>query len=75
MKTQLIAIALFACLTVIGCSLVQQHKSQHDMDVDACTYGVQVPNNVSPDKREAFVQDVVADCMRGKGYRDAAPQH
>jgi len=73
-KTQLIAIALVASLTVIGCSLVQQHKSQHDMDIDACTYGVQVPNNVRPEQREAFVHDVVASCMRTKGYSDADTQ-
>lgn len=74
MKTQLIAFALVASLTVIGCSLVQPHKSQHDMDIDACTYGVQVPNNIAPDKREAFIHDVVESCMRTKGYSDADAQ-
>ncbi|NID06618.1 hypothetical protein HBF26_17115 [Luteibacter jiangsuensis] len=58
-----------ACLAAFGCAV---QKTQRDRDIEQCTYGVVVPDNISQREREAYIQhEAVPACLRAKGYTDA----
>ena len=72
MKTYVLVIA---CLVVIGCGM-QQHfaKPPLERDTQNCAMGVVVPNNVRPDQRAHYINDVaVPACLRAIGY-DVTPE-
>lgn len=64
---------LVVCLVTVGCA--SQHfakKSQHELDIDACTYGANVPSDMPKNERKRYIDTVtVPACMRTKGYSDA----
>lgn len=56
------------CLAAFGCAV---QKTQRDRDIEQCTYGVVVPDNIQPRDREAYIQhEAVPACLRAKGYTD-----
>lgn len=75
MKTLTRLCAVIAlCLVALGCaSTIFPAKSQRDLDIDACTYGANVPSDVPKNERKRYIAEVaVPACMRTKNYPDAA---
>lgn len=65
---------LAVCLVTFGCA--SQHyakKTQRELDIDACTYGANVPSDMPKSERKRYIEEVaVPACMRAKNYPDAA---
>lgn len=69
----LLGLVVLVCVTTIGCgSTFFVRKTQRDLDVDQCTYGVVVPHNIrARDRSEYIKRTAVPACLRAKGYTDA----
>lgn len=60
-------------LVVIGCaSPFFPTKTQRETDTEQCTYGANVPRNITQRNRAAYIKDTVAGCMKAKGYAEAS---
>ena len=70
--TRLCAVVALS-LIALGCaSTIFPKKSQRDLDIDACTYGANVPSDMPQNERKHYIETVtVPACMRTKGYSDA----
>ncbi|NII53551.1 hypothetical protein [Luteibacter sp. SG786] len=63
-----IYLVTLACLAAFGCAV---QKTQRDRDIEQCTYGAVVPDNIPQREREAYLQnETVPACLRAKGYTD-----
>ena len=65
---------MVVCMVIVGCA--SQHltkKTQRELDIDACTYGANVPSDMPKNQRKHYIEEVaVPACMRAKNYTDAA---
>lgn len=68
-------IAILACAAMTACGAFRNTKSAHEIAVEQCTYGANVPNNVDWKHRQAYIKNVaVPACMKAKGWSDAEAQ-
>jgi hypothetical protein len=75
MKTRIIIAVLVTCAFMLGCVGYFPAKTQRQRDVEQCTYGVVVPDNIRRRDRAAYIQhESVPACLRAKGYRDVEPE-
>ena len=59
--TAVLAVASTACAV---------EKTQRDRDIDQCTYGVVVPDNINQAHRRSYIDESVSGCLKAKGYKD-----